>query len=218
MYVSCRLVVHTPSVIAHDTPRQFPHPPSDSRLTRSILLSSRLRQSAFKESWRALGRAARRPHLWGFIPNCTFNVLCCLCCRSLTRCSPQDALRSSSQPTKDPRLEFYMMYGRETAKYDADYAKKYDDDLNTTLIFVRPSLFSLVKYLTCSHRPVCSLPSAQPSSSMSTRASDPIPTSNLRPSSVPFSSPSTSPPSPVRPPPSHLSRKAHRARSSLSPV
>ena len=65
----------------------------------------------------------------------------CLRCRPLTRCSPQDALRSFSQPTKDSRLEFYTMYGREAAKYDTDYTRKYDDDLSTTLIFVRPSSF-----------------------------------------------------------------------------
>jgi len=129
-------------------------------LTRPILLSSRLRQSTLKESWRTLGRTTRRLHLWIFIPSCMFDAPHCLRCRPLTRCSPQDALRSFSQPTKDPRLEFYTMYGREAAKYDTDYTKKYDEDLSTTLIFVRPSSFSLVKYLTCSHRRVCPLPSA----------------------------------------------------------
>ena len=29
------------------------------------------------------------------------------------------------------------MYKREAAEYDIAYVKKYDDDLNTTLIFVR---------------------------------------------------------------------------------
>ena len=36
------------------------------------------------------------------------------------------------------------MYKREATEYDMDYIKKYDEDLNTTLIFMRrlPLLFS----------------------------------------------------------------------------
>ena len=30
------------------------------------------------------------------------------------------------------------MYKREATEHDADYIKKYDEDLNITLIFVRP--------------------------------------------------------------------------------
>ena len=43
------------------------------------------------------------------------------------------------QPIKndDPRLDFYTVYKREAFEYDVDYVKKYDEDLNTTLIFVR---------------------------------------------------------------------------------
>ena len=40
------------------------------------------------------------------------------------------------------------MYKREATEYDTDYVKKYDEDLNTTLIFVSrvpPS----ASYLTC---------------------------------------------------------------------
>ena len=131
-----------------------------------------------------------------------------------TGSSLQEALRSFFQPIKtgDPRLDFYTMYKREATEYDTDYVKKYDEDLNTTLIFVRPSSFPLVKYLTCSHRRVCSLPSAPLSSSTSIQTSNPIRATNLWPSSVPSSSPSMSPPSPVRPPPFHLSRKARQAR------
>ena len=53
----------------------------------------------------------------------------------------QDALRSFFQPIKtdDPRVDFYTMYKREATESDADYVKKYDEDLNTTLIFVRRS-------------------------------------------------------------------------------
>jgi len=35
------------------------------------------------------------------------------------------------------------MYKREATEYDTDYVKKYDEDLNTTLIFVRRSLSML---------------------------------------------------------------------------
>ena len=50
----------------------------------------------------------------------------------------QDALRTFFQPikTNDPRLDFYTIYNREATEYDLDYVKKYDEDLNTTLIFV----------------------------------------------------------------------------------
>jgi len=42
------------------------------------------------------------------------------------------------QPIKneDPQVGFYIMYKREAMEYDTEYMKKYNDDLNTTLIFV----------------------------------------------------------------------------------
>ncbi|KAF9649783.1 hypothetical protein BDM02DRAFT_3084921, partial [Thelephora ganbajun] len=43
---------------------------------------------------------------------------------------------------EDPQLEFYAMYRRETTEYDCWSMKKYDEDLNTTLIFA--GLFSAV--------------------------------------------------------------------------
>jgi len=52
------------------------------------------------------------------------------------------------------------MYKREATEYDQNYVKKYDEDLNTSLIFVRRSSVSLVKYLTSFHRRVYLLPSA----------------------------------------------------------
>jgi len=53
--------------------------------------------------------------------------------------SIQDALRMFLQPIKndDPRLDFFTMYKRETMEYDTDYMQKHNEDLNTTLIFVR---------------------------------------------------------------------------------
>ena len=60
----------------------------------------------------------------------------------LTGPSLQDALRTFFQPIKtdDPRVDFYTMYKKEATEYDTDYVKKYDEDLNTTLIFVRCSI------------------------------------------------------------------------------
>jgi len=54
-------------------------------------------------------------------------------------CSIQDALRVFFQPIKndDPQIDFYTMYKREATEYDAEYMQNYNEDLNTTLIFVR---------------------------------------------------------------------------------
>jgi hypothetical protein len=43
------------------------------------------------------------------------------------------------QPMKneDPQLDFYTMCRREAMEYDAEHMLKYNEDLNTTLIFVR---------------------------------------------------------------------------------
>ena len=56
----------------------------------------------------------------------------------LNKRSFQDALRTFFQPIKndDARLDFYTVYKKEATEYDTDYVKKYDEDLNTTLIFV----------------------------------------------------------------------------------
>jgi len=53
--------------------------------------------------------------------------------------SLHEALRVFFLPIKndDARLDFYTMYKKEATEYDTDYVKKYDEDLNTTLIFVR---------------------------------------------------------------------------------
>jgi len=69
------------------------------------------------------------------------------------------------QPIKndDPRLDFYTMYKRETMEYDTDYMQKHNEDLNTTLIFVRSCILSVGS---TDHilRPAYSLLSAPPSS------------------------------------------------------
>ena len=53
--------------------------------------------------------------------------------------SIQEALRMYLQPIKndDPQLDFYTMYKRETMEYDTENMQKHNEDLNTTLIFVR---------------------------------------------------------------------------------
>ena len=57
----------------------------------------------------------------------------------LTPHSIQEALQMYLQPIKhdDPQLDFYTMYKRESVEYDTEYMQKYNEDLNTTLIFVR---------------------------------------------------------------------------------
>ena len=86
-------------------------------------------------------------------------------CCVLSECSFRDALATFFQPTKsdDPRLDFFTVYNKEANQYDVDYVKKYDEDLNTTLIFVRHSSYTLANHLTWSCRQACSLRSAQPS-------------------------------------------------------
>ena len=194
-------------------------------LVHSTLPIAQLRHSTCGDSWRTLKRTKRveRNHCrrrYKSIQSGKFEALRCLRRWPLTRCSLQDALRTFFQPIKtdDARVDFYTMYKREATEYDTDYVKKYDEDLNTTLIFVRCSSSVPVSHLTCSHRRACSLPSAPRLLSMYIRTSNLIPTSNLRSSSVPSSSLSTNPPSPVRLLPSHLFSEIHRARSSPSPV
>jgi len=42
----------------------------------------------------------------------------------------------SSQEQDDCRTRFYEAYRREAEEFDREFIKKYDEDLNTTLIFV----------------------------------------------------------------------------------
>jgi len=48
-------------------------------------------------------------------------------------CSQEKELTSAQE---DPRAKFYDMYRTEAEEYDREFIKKYDEDLNTTLIFV----------------------------------------------------------------------------------
>ena len=38
---------------------------------------------------------------------------------------------------EDIRAEFYKHYRKEAEEYDKEFIKRHDEDLNTTLIFVR---------------------------------------------------------------------------------
>ena len=46
------------------------------------------------------------------------------------------------------RTQFYDVYRREAEEYDKGFIKKYDEDLNTTLIFVSLSRCSQIHVLT----------------------------------------------------------------------
>ena len=161
----------------------------------------------------------RSHHRCKLTPNGTLCTPLCLARRPLNETSIQDALRAFFTPIKndDARLDFYTVYKREATEYDTDYVKKYDEDLNTTLIFVRCPLIALTNYLTCPHRPVCSPQSALRSSSMSNPIFNLIRMSSRQPSFAPSFSPSITPLSPTRSPSFHLSRQTHPLRSSPHP-
>ena len=73
----------------------------------------------------------------------------------------RDALRMYLQPIKsdDSQLDFYTMYKRETMEYDTGYMDKYNEDLNTTLIFVFLYVTSYCLFSAVS--PPSSLPSSR---------------------------------------------------------
>jgi len=73
------------------------------------------------------------------------------------------------QPIKndDPQIDFYTMYKRETVEYDTEYMQKHNEDLNTTLIFVRVWILLVVARVDHGFRPVCSPQLVPPSSSTS---------------------------------------------------
>ena len=123
-------------------------------------------------------------------------------CCVLSECSFRDALARFFQPTKtdDPRLDFYTVYNKEANEYDVDYVKKYDEDLNTTLIFVRHSSCTPANHLIWSRRRACSPQSAQPLSSTFIKIFNQTPTINRQPSSVPSFSPSITPQSQMKHP------------------
>ena len=51
---------------------------------------------------------------------------------------PLHSLREDAQSIQeDPRAEFYKHYHKEAEEYDKEFIKRHDEDLGTTLIFVR---------------------------------------------------------------------------------
>ena len=73
----------------------------------------------------------------------------------LTRCRIEEALNralasyfpSIASRTMTARAEFYDKYKREADEYDKDFIKKYDEDLNTTLIFVSEGFCMHVEWI-----------------------------------------------------------------------
>ena len=62
-------------------------------------------------------------------------------------------------PTEEGhRAKFYELYRHEAEEYDREFIKRYDEDLNTTLIFVRVLRSSYPRRADSVYRPVCSLP------------------------------------------------------------
>lgn len=78
-------------------------------------------------------------------------------------------LRDLLQPDENhnPRLAFYNKFKRETDEYDIDYVKKYNEDLDSTLIFASLVSFAPTSYLTHPYSQACSPPSLPPSSASS---------------------------------------------------
>ena len=56
----------------------------------------------------------------------------------LARYSLHSALKEFFDPlrTNNSRADFFSVYRKESDEFDREYTKKYDEDLNTTLIFV----------------------------------------------------------------------------------
>ena len=54
----------------------------------------------------------------------------------MTLRSPCSQKRNVVSTQEDPRGQFYEVYRKEAEEYDKEFMKKYDEDLNTTLIFV----------------------------------------------------------------------------------
>ena len=120
-----------------------------------------------------------------------------------------NAFRVIHQSTENDkvRLDFYTIYEKEASRYDRDLVNKCNEELSTTLIFVRSLDFLNVPLFTFAPRPVCSPPSVQPSSSRSTRSSNQIRTRCQQCSFSRFSSPLIQPPTLLKTPLIYLPRK-----------
>lgn len=145
---TCRNLCSSPLLVGYDDlaflQNPFPLPNCHStnvylaRITLYIRRHLRTRDSQWKALKGAKG-AGKNPHRCRSIQSGTFYALHYSGRWPLRGHSFQEALRVFFQPIKhdDPRLDFYAIYKKEATEYDTDYVKKYDEDLNTTLIFVR---------------------------------------------------------------------------------
>ena len=125
--------------------------------------------------------------------------------------------QDTGPPQEDLRAKFYEHYRKEADEYDKEFMKKYEEDLDTTLIFVcYPHRFNRHTYIDLCHRLVCSPPSLPPSSSRSTLSSSLIRTKRPPPSSVSSSTRWITPPSATTFLPSHSLGLVPHARSSRS--
>ena len=66
--------------------------------------------------------------------------------------------QDSPQTQEDHRAKFYERYRHEAEEYDREFIKKYDEDLNTTLIFVSFVTGLVWKCADSTCRLVCSPP------------------------------------------------------------
>ena len=63
-------------------------------------------------------------------------------CEHRNRDNPAQSLHSALKEffeplrTNNPRADFFAVYRKESSDFDRENAKKYDEDLNTSLIFV----------------------------------------------------------------------------------
>ena len=97
-------------------------------------------------------------------------------------CSQREGLAPAME---DYRAHFYETYRKEAEDYDKEFIKKYDEDLNTTLIFVSIK-HTLLRHIRADldDRLVCSPPLLLPSLSRSTPSSGLIQTKRPLLSSV----------------------------------
>ena len=93
----------------------------------------------------------KRPHPCKLIQSGAFSIALFWLLVSLSRCSVQDAPKVLFRPVKndDIRLEFYAIYQKVAAKYDTDYSRTRNTDLNVMLVLVCPMYLFSVPHLTC---------------------------------------------------------------------
>jgi hypothetical protein len=90
---------------------------------------------------------------------------------------PSCSTKQDLLPTQeDHQARFYEDYRKVAEEYDKEFLKKYDEDLNTTLIFVGSSRVIDERLLLTGYRLVYSPRLPLPLSSRSTHSSNPIPT------------------------------------------